>query len=268
MEQHTASVNWMHHSNGMMTLSPCWDVPSHVKTMVTTRIGGNSRAPYNGLNLAMHVGDDLNQVMQNRKKLQDLVPHEPIWLNQVHGKNVWTPSHEILDADSAVTSNHQVLAMMTADCLPVLFCDQDGEIIAACHAGWRGLAMGVIEASLAEMIHQRQPDNPKDYLRGVKVYLGPAIGPTHFEVGEDVIQAFQSSIPSELCNQAFKKISETPKKFLANLFSLAMIRLGLSGVNQVSSEFLCAYEHHENFFSHRRDGVSGRFGTFIWKSME
>ncbi|MDA0149778.1 peptidoglycan editing factor PgeF [Vibrio sp. LaRot3] len=239
----------------MSFLMPNWKVPSHVKAIASTRQGGFSTNEYLGLNLGTHVGDDADLVARNRAQLVELakMPSAPVWLNQTHSTkvaDVIAPTSEILDADGAYTSSTGVVcSAMTADCLPVLLTDSKGTQVAAVHAGWRGLANGIIENAVEKFSGE------------VMAWLGPAIGPNAFEVGEDVLNAF-----SDFDAQAIKAFKPTgqPGKWWANMDELATQRLNKLGVTQVFTSGLCTYSDPERFYSYRRDGVTGRQATFIW----
>lgn len=235
---------------------PDWPAPAHVRAVQTTRRGGVSRGPYASLNLGDHVGDDAACVAANRARLGALLPAEPIWLRQVHGVAV-------ADADSASPGSAadaaiarrpgRVCAVMTADCLPVLLCDRGGSVVGAVHAGWRGLCAGVIEATLAAM---RVP------AADVLAWLGPAIGPQAFEVGDEVRAAF-------LAHDAAATAAFAPHgqgKWLADIGRLARRRLAAAGVRAVSGGGQCTVADRERFFSYRRDGVTGRMATCVWLS--
>jgi hypothetical protein len=232
-----------------------WAVPAKVGTLITTREGGVSAPPYATLNLAQHVGDDPAKVVENRARLQAQLPSEPVWLNQVHGINVVEADkigQTVPDADASISRTPGVVcAVMTADCLPVLLTDIDGTVVGAAHAGWRGLANGVIEATVAAM------DVPTERL---VAYLGPAIGPDAFEVGVEVVEAFMPCDP--ICEQAF--ISVLDGKYLANIYTLARHRLAHLGIETVYGGNFCTVIDRQRFFSYRRDGTTGRMASCIW----
>lgn len=234
-------------------ITPDWPVPAHVKSFMTTRTGGVSVGPFANFNLAEHVQDDPLAVAENRRRLREILPAEPIWLNQVHGTNViqGDTASGVPDADASFTRTHNtVCAVMTADCLPVLFCARDGSVVAAAHAGWRGLAAGVLEATLTAM--QVPPDE-------VIVWLGAAIGPNAFEVGSEVRDTFIASHPSS--GTAFKSHQQ---QWLADIYTLARIRLNACGVRAIYGGGMCTYTDATRFYSYRRDGVTGRMATLIW----
>ena len=242
-------------------IKPNWNAPASIQTLVTTRVGGISGAPYDSLNLGNHVGDLPGNVSKNRELLRSYLPGEPLWLTQVHGTRVSTPSERCSEAD-AIVSNipGEVLSIMTADCLPVLFSNQSGTVIGAAHAGWRGLCAGVLENAVKTM---RSLSADEDDASEVVAWLGPAIGPLAFEVGQDVVQAFnESGIPYS--EDAFTSIPQKPGKYLANLYSLARSRLQSTGVHQIDGGDFCTVTQANQFFSYRRDGVTGRFASLIW----
>ena len=234
---------------------PDWPAAARVRAFTTTRRGGVSQAPYASMNLADHVGDDPLAVAQNRQLLQQQLelPGEPLWLQQVHGT---TPVNalECTAAPSADASWSQqagvVCAVLTADCLPVLLCDQRGETIAAVHAGWRGLAAGVIEQTVAAM-----PVQADELL----AWLGPAIGPRAYTVGDEVRDAFLSH--QDQASLAFQHAAEGWK---ADLYLLARQRLSVCGVTAVYGGDRCTLSEPEDFFSYRRDGQTGRMASLIW----
>lgn len=235
---------------------PDWPAPANVKALCTSRVGGVSQGAFASLNLATHVGDDVAAVTQNRLllKQQAALPDEPVWLNQVHGTDVlelenWQGG--VTDADASCTqSAGKVCVVMTADCLPVLFCDQQGQQVAAAHAGWRGLCNGVLEQTLQ---HFQKPGE-------VMVWLGPAIGPAAFEVGAEVRQAFVQQ--DAAANRAFVPTGQG--KYLADIYLLARQRLAAAGVTQIYGGNYCTVSTPEQFFSYRRDGQTGRMASLIW----
>lgn len=234
-------------------LMPQWPAPAKVKTSVTTRSGGVSVAPYDTLNLGEHVGDDPRAVAKNRQRLVSLLGCKPAWLQQVHGVAVVEANPAaVLEADASWTETPGVACtVMTADCLPVLFCDRAGTRVAAAHAGWRGLAGGVLEASLDELAV------PADQ---VLVWLGPAIGPQAFEVGAEVREAFVGQHAQAAA--AFQP-SVNSGKFMADIYQLARIRLAACGVEAVYGGDFCTVTD-PRFFSYRRSAQTGRFASLIW----
>jgi YfiH family protein len=235
---------------------PDWPAPKNVRAAVTTRAAGLSRGPYNSFNLATHVGDDPAAVYENRARLRAALalPAEPVWLKQVHGVTVVDAAQDGLEpeADGAfATQPGAVCAVLTADCLPMLLCNRAGAKVAALHAGWRGLAGGVIEAGVKAM-----GVSGKDLL----VWLGPAIGPVSFEVGPEVRAAFvQHDMQAA---QAFRAAREG--KYLVDIYQLARQRLQRLGVAAVYGGGFCTVTERERFFSYRRDGVTGRMAALIW----
>jgi polyphenol oxidase len=239
---------------------PKWPVATAVKSLVSTRLGGVSPSPYASLNLGDHVGDDPRNVKINRAHIRSQLPADPIWLQQVHGIKVSTPQMRIAEADASVSNiPNDVLAIMTADCLPVLFANRSGTVIGAAHAGWRGLCAGVLENTIAQM-RKLMPQSPADE---ILAWLGPAIGPTAFEVGQDVVDAFHAH-PVAVIPNAFIAIDQKPGKYLANIYLLAKSRLEASGVTAIDGGGFCTVSQPDQFFSYRRDGVTGRFASFIW----
>ncbi len=244
----------------MNLLKPQWPAPPWVKAVSTTRAGGISQGPYASLNLGAHVGDNPRAVASNRAMLREQLglPVEPHWLTQVHGCRVATAEQAGpgCEADAICTRQPwQVCAVMTADCLPLLICNRRGDRVCAVHAGWRGLAAGVIEAAIAKF------DGPTADLL---VWLGPAIGPGAFEVGEEVRQAFVAQVSG--AQTAF-----TPNgagRWLADIYSLARQRLDRLGVGFVGGGEYCTVTDRERFFSYRRDGVTGRMVSLIWLEPE
>jgi len=224
---------------------------------VTTRHGGFSQGPYASLNLGDHVDDDPQRVARNRQWLVTSLnlPAPPTWLKQVHGTQVVelpSANNQPPQADASVSRTAgPVCAVMTADCLPVLLCDTGGRVVAAAHAGWRGLAAGVLEATVHAMAVA-----PETLL----AWLGPAIGPQAFEVGSDVVQAFVERHAE--ARQAFRQTSE--HHWLADIYQLARLRLHAAGVTQVSGGGFCTYEDAERFYSYRRDKITGRMAALIW----
>ncbi len=231
---------------------PDWPAPENVRAVQTTRRGGVSGAPYDTLNLGMHVGDSALAVERNRMRLNRLFPSEPVWLEQVHGRMVADADHAgCLPVADACVARRGVCVVMTADCLPILLCDRDGTVVSAVHAGWRGLAAGVVEAAVAAMDVKAE---------SLMAWLGPAISQAAFEVGEDVRSAF---VGSDAGNEsAF--LEGLAGKYQADIYRLARRRLNLLGITQIYGGDRCTYGEPEHFFSYRRDGATGRMGTFIW----
>jgi hypothetical protein len=245
---------------------PDWPAPAGVRVLITTRRGGISGAPWQGFNLGDHVGDDPAAVAENRALLRRELPAEPLWLSQVHGVQCVEASLAApgTQADASFTRQRGVVcAVLTADCLPVLLCDDQGSVVAVAHAGWRGLAAGVIEASVAAM---RVPG------ASLMAWLGPAIGPQAFEVGGEVREAFLVRDPAAA--QAFELRANG--KWLCDIYALARLRLDALGVSRIAGprsgvpgmqstgEDVCTAGDAENFFSYRRDGTTGRMASLIW----
>lgn len=244
-------------------LIPDWPAPCKVRALSTTRRGGVSLAPYDdgggggGWNLGLHVGDDPEAVKANRARLRALVPDEPAWLNQVHGVDVLdaatVSAAPAADASFAAIRG-VVCAVQTADCLPVLYCDSSGTVVAAAHAGWRGLAGGVLENTVLQMRARGATE--------IMAWLGPAIGPRSFEVGEDVRTAFVARDASTA--SAFVVRPNVPGKYLADLYALARMALGAVGVTAVYGGGRCTFEEEAAFYSFRRQRVTGRMASLVW----
>jgi len=236
---------------------PNWPAPIRVKALQTTRAGGVSEAPYMSLNLGAHVNDNPIAVAKNRQLLSPYLPSEPVWVNQVHGVEVIdaAASSCLQNADASFTTRPNVVCVtMTADCLPVLLCDKKGTVVAAVHAGWRGLCDGVIEAAITKM---QVPAGE------ILAWLGPAIGPDAFEVGDDVREQFIAK--DSQAALAFKPLGD---KWLCNMYLIATQRLNAQGVTEIFgagvNEDFCTYSDEARFFSFRRDNVTGRMATMIW----
>ena len=253
-------------------IKPNWPAPANVKTLQTTRVGGVNQAPYASFNLGGHVGDDVIAVAENRQRLRTYLPSEPVWVNQVHGievidaakntgfNNAGFKNTVLQNADASFTTEANVVCVtMTADCLPVLLCDKDGTVVSSVHAGWRGLCDGVIEAAVKKMAVP-----PVEIL----AWLGPAIGPNTFEVGDDVRQQFL--LQDSQAELAFKPHPEhqSNAKWLCNMYLIAQQRLNKIGVTQIYgggiNENFCTYNDEARFFSYRRDNVTGRMASMIW----
>ena len=233
---------------------PDWPAPAKVRALVTTRAGGASRGAYAGLNLGLRSGDDVHIVARNRADLRRWLPAEPLWLRQVHGTRVVEADRvdDDPEADAALARRPgRVCAALTADCLPLLLCDEAATTVAAVHAGWRGLSAGVIEQTLRAMNLPAQ-----DLL----AYLGPAIGPKVYEVGAEVREAFVASDAQSAAAFA----PGAPGKFDADLYALARRRLERSGVARIYGGGYCTYTERERFYSYRRDGATGRMASLIW----
>jgi hypothetical protein len=233
---------------------PEWPVPANVRAVVTTRAGGVSRGRYATLNLSERVGDEPFAVERNRSILRAALPHDPVWLQQVHGTDAVDAASvpALARADAAFTRNHRVVcAVLVADCMPVLLAAQTGAVVGIAHAGWRGLAGGVIENTLAAM---RVPAGE------VVAWLGPAIGQDAFEVGQDVFDAFVGRDAGAA--EAF--IAGRAGKWQADLHALARRRLAHVGVTSVHGGGCCTFRDGERFFSYRRDRDTGRMAALIW----
>ncbi len=241
-------------------ISVDWPAPKNVQAATTSRIGGVSLASFDSFNLADHVGDHPAAVLANRELLLEelALPAEPLWLKQVHGRRVITldglPTAGPPEADASVsTGPGRVCAVLTADCLPVLFCDRAGTRVAAAHAGWRGLSAGVLEATVVQMAVA--PDE-------IMAWLGPAIGPQAFEVGTDVRAAFVDDDADSA--SAFVALGDD--RWLADIDRLARRRLARVGVTAVYGGDRCTYSEAGMFYSYRRDGSTGRMASLLWLS--
>lgn len=257
---------------GIDPIVPDWpDMPATIGALATTRTGGFSRAPYDdgqgggGLNLGLHCGDDSATVQRNRTLLQRALPGRPAWIAQVHGVAVVDAAgvgegKPVLTADASIaTAPGVVCAVMTADCLPVLFADVDGKVVGAAHAGWRGLAGGVLGETIKVMRAAGA-----GY---ITAWMGPAIGPEQFEVGEDVRDSFMAGALADeqaAVAAAFKPYPGRSGKYLADIFALARLFLARDGVTKVSGGTCCTATDNQRFFSYRRDHVTGRQASMIW----
>jgi YfiH family protein len=246
---------------------PDWTLPDGVHAFVTTRAGGHSSGAWSSFNLAQHAGDVPANVNANRRLLLEQLSRETgvavpaiQWAQQVHGTRVFHAGTAALPAPEAdalyARGSPLALGVMTADCLPVLFCSEDGRETAVAHAGWRGLLGGVLEATLGSF------DAPAS---SISVWLGPAIGPCHFEVGDEVRALFLAHAGTSECavTEAAFVSTVNPGKWLADLYALARIRLRSSGVTSIHGAALCTVCHHERFYSYRKQPVTGRFATLI-----
>jgi YfiH family protein len=237
---------------------PDWPAPPHVRAVITTRNGGVSAGPYASFNLGRSTGDDPVAVAANRETLRALLPQEPRWLKQVHGARVLRADDvsDFPEADATVAhARGTVCAIQIADCLPVLFSNRSGTLVAAAHAGWRGLAGGVLDNTIAAMTAAGVAASD------VLAYIGPGIGARAFEVGEDVYQAFTEGDPDAA--SAFAR--HGPGKWLADLPGLARRALTRCGVDAVYGADVCTYSDPARFYSYRRDKITGRMGAFIWR---
>lgn len=255
-------------------LVPDWPAPPNIRAFITTRNGGVSQGAHagqggsGGMNPGLRCEDTPEFVYANRALLRQVLPAEPYWLRQVHGTRVIAVNSEPSapekepHADGSYTHRrHQVCVAMVADCLPILFTNRTGQFVAAVHAGWRGLAAGIVENTVATL-----HDEMADYgLEGpaceLMAYLGPAIGPERFEVGEDVFAAFVGfDAQAANCFQA----QPQPGKYLADIYGLARQRLAALGVRDVYGGGLCTVSQPDRFYSYRRDKVTGRLAAMIW----
>jgi YfiH family protein len=236
---------------------PGWPAPANVKALQTTRRGGISGTPYDSFNLGNHVGDEPLAVERNRILLNTLLPSEPVWLEQSHGIVVVNADRAdcVPQADACIARHRAaVCVVMTADCLPILLCDQQGSVVGAAHAGWKGLAAGVIEATVRAM--NVAPQN-------LMAWLGPAISQQAFKVGHEVHAAFIAAHP-QAASAFIPAPKEEGKKWFADIYALARLRLNALGITKIYGGDRCTYRERELFFSYRRDGTTGRMGTFIW----
>jgi len=244
---------------------PQWPVPGNVKAAITTRVGGFSKDAWRSFNLATHVGDDAGQVAANRRKLEELLAlkNSPLWLNQTHSTTVVCADSAAIPAipegDGAYSRlPGRVCAVLTADCLPVLLCDGAGSVVAAAHAGWRGLAEGILRSTVNSM--------------GITAteliaYLGPAISREVFEVGAEVKKAFIDNALDEKHRRQISLCFDRPTgkgKFFADLYGLAKAELNALGVTAIYGGDHCTYLEPELFYSYRRDGITGRMASLIW----
>jgi YfiH family protein len=244
----------------LILLRPDWPAPANVAALTTTRVGGISAAPFDSLNLGDHVGDDPAAVAENRQRLIDACPGLSAisWLTQIHGTEVVAADTAGEQRADAQFTDQQELgcAVMTADCLPVLFCDRDGHRVAAAHAGWRGLCAGILERTVERFVDPA----------AVLAWLGPAIGPQRFEVGAEVrTQFLDHASPMQHADIAMCfRPSERDGHFLADIYALARIRLRASGVNAIYGGGLCTVTDRAHFYSYRREGVTGRMASLIY----
>jgi YfiH family protein len=235
---------------------PEWPAAACVKTLITTRAGGVSTGCYSTLNLGFSTRDQTSAVEENRRRLRKFLPAEPRWLKQVHGARVVDADTlvERVEADAAFAREpNTVCAVLVADCLPVLFTDRVGSVVAVAHAGWRGLAAGVIERTVAALREHSSHD--------LIAYIGPGIGPDAFEVGQDVYRAFTTRDP----RAAAAFVARGPGKWLADLPALSRRALARCGVSEVCGGGSCTYSDPARFFSYRRDGETGRMAALIWR---
>ena len=239
-----------------MIIKPEWDAPHHITAFTTTRLDGASQAPYHHFNLALHTGDNPQHVEQNRQRLMQTynLPNEPCWLTQTHSDKVIHVDHdETREADAAITSkSNQVLAIMTGDCMPILISNRNGNEIAAIHAGWRGLAQGIVENTIHSMQSQSQD---------LIAWIGPAICETCFEVGDDVKSAFISQY--DFVEFAFVP-AKHDNKWYANMSAIAKLIFNQLGITSIFESKRCTIEEENLFYSYRREGATGRIASLIW----
>jgi len=238
-------------------IHPDWPAPPGVRAMTTTRQGGVSQGAWAGFNLGTRCGDDPAHVGRNRALLDGELPAPVRWLRQVHGTRVIRLTEALRgepepEADAAVTFRPGcVCAVLTADCLPVFFCNRKGDRAGVAHAGWRGLAAGVLEATVEAL-----DEDPSQLM----AWLGPAIGPGAYEVGADVAEAFRDEYPAGFTRRG--------KRYLLDLYALARLKLAAVGVSSVHGGGFCTLTQSDRFFSYRRDGVTGRMASLIWLESE
>ena len=239
-------------------ITPAWTAPKTISALSTTRKGGVSVAPFDSFNVGLHVGDDEQAVLANRELLTNQLPNPAVWLNQIHSSDVVvidedSDLNQVRSADALYTRvAKQPLAIMTADCLPVLLCSTTGDEIAAVHGGWRGLAQGILANTIAHF-----KAKPSDII----AWFGPAIGPSEFEVGQEVKACF-----CEL--NANHQHAFTPRgdKYLADIYLLARQQLAQLGVVNIFGGEYCTVSDKSQFFSYRRDGETGRMASLIWRN--
>ncbi|HEX7466344.1 MAG TPA: peptidoglycan editing factor PgeF, partial [Usitatibacter sp.] len=237
-------------------IAPDWPAPTRVRAFVTTRHGGVSGGEYASLNLGARGGDDPRNVASNRLVVRDHLPSMPRWMAQAHGTAVCDldaiGDHDVATADAAVTGTPGTVGVvLTADCMPLFVADRGGTRVGVAHAGWRGMAAGVIENAVSSL-----GVDPRE----VVAWMGPTIGPTAFEVGPEVREAFVAADPG--ARAAF--MPHAAGKFMADLYALARRRLARAGVREVHGGGFCTYRETQRFFSYRRVAESGRMGAFIW----
>jgi YfiH family protein len=240
-------------------IRPEWPAPAHVCALTTTRVGGVSAAPFDTLNLGDHVGDDASAMAANRKILRDACAGLTAisWLEQVHGVDIVAADiARVQRADAQFAQAPGIAcAIMTADCLPVLFCDRAGTQVAAAHAGWRGLCAGVLETTAAQFSDTSE----------VLAWLGPAIGPSNFEVGAEVRDQFLAATPALTLQVGACFVASTkPHHYLTDIYALARLRLRAAGVTAIYGGSLCTVDASAHFYSYRRDGRCGRMASLIY----
>ncbi len=246
----------------MFYLPVHWSAPANVNAISTMRTGGCSQPPFDTFNLAFHVEDNPDNVIANRHKLLTILPLAPAWLEQVHSADVVIVDKsfdctKVLAADAFYTrTKNQPIAIMTADCLPILLTDNKGQQIAAIHGGWKGLVLGIIENTLELFTGEN---------KNIIAWLGPAIGKEHFEVGQDVYDAFCDKNVIHQC-AFFKKNNTVSNKYMADLFMLATQILKQQGITLIYTEQYCTFANNNKFYSYRREGITGRMASIIWLS--
>ena len=232
-------------------IQPDWPAPANILAFSTSRCAGVSTGPWTSLNLGANCGDKKIHVEQNRSLLNDLLPAPAQWMRQVHGTTVLRhrgfPGDEMEGDAMVALKPGRVCAVLTADCLPVLFCSESGDRVAVAHAGWRGLASGVLQQTIDAL--DQSPDS-------LMAWMGPAIGPGAYEVGEEVTEAFAGEFPA-----GFKRSGD---RYLMDIYALARMKLEAAGLNAVYGGGFCTLTDEERFFSYRRDGVTGRMASLIW----
>jgi YfiH family protein len=231
-----------------------WPAPRGIRAVSTTRNGGKSEGPFDSLNLGLHVGDEPGRVQENRGLIKQSLelPSDPQWLNQVHSSQAVRPAEgKTQTADAMITETKgTVCVVMTADCLPLLLCSKDGTSVAAVHAGWRGLAQGIVGETIRAI-------GTSELL----AWMGPAIGPESFEVGLDVYSTFSEQEPA--FSAAFKPINEG--KWLLDIYELTQMVLLREGVSSIYGGGHCTVKERDRFFSYRRERITGRMATLIWR---
>ncbi|MWN06696.1 peptidoglycan editing factor PgeF [Gilliamella sp. Pas-s95] len=250
------------------SIYPYWTAPKNVHALTTTRTGGVSMAPFASLNMGSRTGDNLEHIAQNRQRLiqTEQIPSEPYWLTQTHSTIALDISqialqtatgnipNQTIEADASYTHQpKQVSVVLTADCMPVLFCTTNGDEVAAAHAGWRGLCNGILEETVKKFVSP--PSN-------IIVWLGPAISAKKFEVGIDVKEQFEKI--DRNAKIAFKLINPAEQKYLADLYLIAKQRLQAMGVIKIFGGDFCTYTEQDKFFSYRRENKTGRMASMIW----
>ncbi|MBC7008540.1 peptidoglycan editing factor PgeF [Pseudoalteromonas sp. BZK2] len=239
-------------------IKPAWTAPNTVSALSTIRQGGVSVAPFDSFNVGLHVGDDEQAVLANRALLTNQLPNPAVWLNQTHSSDVIVIDEksdlsQVRAADALYTRLvKQPLAIMTADCLPVLLCSSSGDEVAAVHGGWRGLAQAILANTVS---HFQAPAND------IIAWLGPAIGPSQFEVGQEVKDSF--CLQNPVHQQAFTAKHE---KYMADIYLLARQQLAQLGVVKIYGGEYCTVTDKSQFFSYRRDGQTGRMASLIWRN--